>query len=315
MDARTPSVEPTPPPNLRRVRLKPTPATPETNAQTLSTSQTASPAASTPDTPRFARKRQMSAFEVFQRNTRGDPNDVPGASLPESRLDPDPLDAGRGASNAEPERPNESHLPLYFSRGTRRERKKKSEGRARDAPRTSFFSAETTTEWPLRSRAFAVGDAAKPVSTPHSECSECVEKDAAIARLTAQLSRLRARLGAVETLAERQAERETVSEHDLSRLERKLRAYREALRKHAGGTHSPSSSSDAGPSRGDPWGSRGDGDEGESLGQFPRGASEDELGLHKVHGGTRFRAPSPRGTGTGTERVGDDDADRGTMRE
>ena len=300
MDPRFPGVEPTPPPNLRRVKLRPTAATPKTNARTLGNGQTASPAASTPGTPRFARKTQMSAFEVFERNARGDPSEVPESSPHAARVSPEPLEAGRGVPNAGAERPREEDLP--FSRG-------KPDRARRAAARTS---SEETTTVPSRSR-HAVGGEIHAVSppdpNPHAACRECAEKDAAIARLTAQLARLRGCLGAVETLAERQAERETSSEHDLSRLERKLLAYREALRKHA--ETSPESSSDACPS---PGGSRG-GDERERRGRFPRVASGDELGLHKVHGGTRYRARASRGTGTGTQKIYGDDVDDGTMRE
>ena len=312
MDAHSPSVEPTPPPNLRRVRLKPAPATPETNARTLADSQqTASPAASTPETPRFARKRQMSAFEVFEKNTRGDRNDIPESSHFSARV---ALEAGRGAPNAEAERVPEEHLP--FSR-REEERAKTSSEETAAVPSRAHVAA--------RGGAVAIEAALPPESLalpdPHHACRECAEKDAAIARLAAQLSRLGGFLRAIETLAERQAEHETSSEHHLSRLERKLRAYRETLRKYA--ETSPESSSDACPSP-SPWGSRcpspspfasGGGEERASRGRFPRVASKDELGLHKVHGGTRYRAPSPPGTGTGMERVRGDDADDGTMRE
>ena len=294
MDARDNRVSPTPPPNLRRVRLKPAPVTPETNAR----SQNASPASSTPNTPRFARKKQMSAFEVFEKNARVEPNDVPGASRPAARV---ALEAGLGAPpGAEAERGPPVEAPPFSRKG-------KDEQKGGEAAK--LVSSEETA-----------------AVHPHDACLACAEKDAAIAHLTAQLSRLRGFLSAVETLAERQAERETSSEHDLSRLERKLRAYREALQKCAG--TSPESSSEACPCP-SPWGSRG-GDERASTGcsdasrgRFPRVASEDQLGLHKVHGGTRYRVPSPpgtetgtwTGTGTGTGGIYGDDADDGTMRE
>ena len=310
MDAHSPSVEPTPPPNLRRVRLKPTPATPETNARTLADSQqTASPAASTPETPRFARKRQMSAFEVFEKNTRGDRNDIPESSHFSARV---ALEAGRGAPNAEAG--TRERLP--FSR-REEERAKTSSEETAAVPSRAHVAA--------RGGAVAIEAALPPealaLSDPHHACRECAEKDAAIARLAAQVSRLGGFLRAIETLAERQAEHETSSEHHLSRLERKLRAYRETLRKYA--ETSPESSFDACPSP-SPWGSRcpspspfasGGGEERASRGRFPRVASKDELGLHKVHGGTRYRAPSLPGTGMGMERVRGDDADDGTMRE
>lgn len=322
MDAHSPSVEPTPPPNLRRVRLKPTPATPETNARTLADSQqTASPAASTPETPRFARKRQMSAFEVFEKNTRGDRNDIAEPSHPSARV---ALEAGRDAPNAEAERPPEEHLP--FSPGEEERAKTRKEAR-----KEARASSEETAAVPSRAHVAARGGAvaieagpppeALALPDPHHACRECAEKDAAIARLAAELSRLGGFLRAIETLAERQAEHETSSDHHLSRLERKLRAYRETLQKYA--EISPESSSDACPSP-SPWGSRcpspspfasGGGGERASRGRFPRVASKDELGLHKVHGGTRYRAPSLPGTGMGMERVRGDDADDGTMRE
>lgn len=323
MDAHSPTVEPTPPPNLRRVRLKPTPATPETNVRTLASQQTASPAASTPETPRFARKRQMSAFEVFEKNTRGDRNDILEPSHPSARL---ALEAGRGAPNAEAERvPEEQALP-FFSRGEEEQTKTRNEAR-----KEARASSEETAAVPSRAHVAARGgavtiEAVSPLEAlaspdPHHACRECAEKDAAIARLAEQRSRLGGFLRAIETLAERQAERETSIEKHLTRLERKLRAYRETLRKYA--EISPESSSDASPSP-SPWGSRcpspsplasGGGGERASRGRFPRVASEDQLGLHKVHGGTRYRAPSLPGTGMGTKRVCGDDADDGRMRE
>jgi hypothetical protein len=289
MDARDNRVSPTPPPNLRRVRLRPAPVTPETNAR----GQNVSPASSTPNAPRFARTKQMSAFEPFEENPRVEPNDVPGASRPAARV---ALEAGLGAPpGAEPERGPPVEAPP-FSRKGKDEQKSSEEG---------LVSSQETA-----------------AVHPHDACLACAEKDAAITHLTTQLWRLRGFLSAVETLAERQAERETSSEHDLSRLERKLLAYREALRKCAG--TSPESSSEGCPSP-SPWRSRG-GDERASTGcsdasrgRFPRVASEDQLGLHKVHGGTRYRVPSPPGTGTGTGTgtggICGEDADEGTMRE
>ena len=79
------------------------------------------------------------------------------------------------------------------------------------------------------------------------------EKDAAVARLAEQRRASAVSLRATETLAERQAERETSIEKHLTRLERKVQAYRETLRKYA--EISRESSSDASPSP-SPWGSR-----------------------------------------------------------
>ena len=210
MDAHSPTVEPTPPPNLRRVRLKPTPATPETNVRTLASQQTASPAASTPETPRFARKRQMSAFEVFEKNTRGDRNDILEPSHPSARL---ALEAGRGAPNAEAERvPEEQALP-FFSRGEEEQAKTRNEAR-----KELRASSEETAAVPSRAHVAARGgavaiEAVSPLEAlaspdPHHACRECAEKDAAIARLAEQRSRLGGFLRAIETLAERQAERD-----------------------------------------------------------------------------------------------------------
>jgi len=134
---------------------------------------------------------------------------------------------------------------------------------------------------------------------------ECAAKDALIAQLNLQLTRLRGCLCAIETLAERQASHESSSEHDLLRLERKLQAYREALRKCTGA--SPESDI-SGPSL-SPWGSIDEelgmgetGTTGTGMPKFPRRVpSGDELGLHKVHGGSRYEPSLDHRHRTGME--------------
>lgn len=289
----------TSPVNLRRVKLKPTPVTPETNAGQATTSSfppnSTSPAGSTPDTPRFARIRQRSTFE---RN-----GESGGMNM---------KDDVSNTVNVVPTAGQALSRPTTTTPKVAKDEKLEKEQAVRN---TTQRDANAN----LCSDCKPVIPVTDSVNASCASCIElkiqCVSKDTQIAHLTLQLTRLRGCLVAIETLAEKQASHESSSEHDLQKLERKLRLYREALR--ATGL-SPESSCPVSP-----WGSLGAlGEVGTEMGTLGMGVprripSRDELGLHKVHGGTRFE---PR-AGTGMEtRAGihddeTDETDESKMRE
>ena len=172
----------------------------------------------------------------------------------------------------------------------------------RDDPRPSEPRA-TATETDLAERAEkAAGEDTSAPPPPCARCAElasiCASKDAELATLTANLARLSGCLCAVGEAAERQAAHERGGERALASLEKKLDAYREALRRCSAegrvpaecllDAASPGCSSSGGDGDGD-----GDGDgtsvpAGTSAGtpkKHRRGLSGDALGVHKVHGG------------------------------
>ena len=171
----------------------------------------------------------------------------------------------------------------------------------RDDPRPSEPRA-TATETDLAERAEKAAGEDTSAPPPCARCAElasiCASKDAELATLTANLARLSGCLCAVGEAAERQAAHERGGERALASLEKKLDAYREALRRCSAegrvpaecllDAASPGCSSSGGDGDGD-----GDGDgtsvpAGTSAGtpkKHRRGLSGDALGVHKVHGG------------------------------
>ena len=120
--------------------------------------------------------------------------------------------------------------------------------------------------------------------------ARCAAADAAARHLSATLDRLRSTLDAVESLAERQAAHEQGSERHLNALESKLDSYRDALRRFT--SVSPGDSLEHSPSRAEH--ERGSvPDRGRGRGGLRRERSTDALGVHKVHGGTRYEAYLP----------------------
>jgi hypothetical protein len=238
------------PPNLRRVRLKPS-ARDDPGAEAAPrpprapSAEGPASAGSPPDPPRFARLSQGSAFDVHAASAR-------------ARSPP------------------------------------------RDDPRPSEPRA-TATATDLAERAEkAAGEDTSAPPPPCARCAElasiCASKDAELATLTANLARLSGCLCAVGEAAERQAAHERGGERALASLEKKLDAYREALRRCSAegrvpaecllDAASPGCSSSGGDGDGD-----GDGTSvpaGTSAGtpkKHRRGLSGDALGVHKVHGG------------------------------
>lgn len=129
--------------------------------------------------------------------------------------------------------------------------------------------------------------------------ARCAAADAAARHLSATLDRLRSTLDAVESLAERQAAHEQGSERHLHALERKLDSYRDALRRFT--SVSPGDSLDHSPTRAEPERGSGSGSgPGRGRGGHRRERSTDALGVHKVHGGTRYEGYLPEKHG---ERV------------
>lgn len=133
-----------------------------------------------------------------------------------------------------------------------------------------------------------------PDDTTCEHCAElaarCAAADAAARHLSATLDRLRSTLDAVESLAERQAAHEQGSERHLNALESKLDSYRDALRRFT--SVSPGDSLEHSPSRAEH--ERGSvPDRGRGRGGLRRERSTDALGVHKVHGGTRYEAYLP----------------------
>lgn len=297
-------------PNLRRVKLKPSPVSPEGTvaAQAAASSSLtpggnplSSPVGSTPNTPRFARTRQRSSFEF-------DINDVV-------------VQTGVGTTQTTPQLVRPSVPP---TRGPTASEQGDAVGKGEESPPPFAFSS-------AKSKTKTSADPKQVQHNSDASCSHCMElvkqcvaKDTQISNLTSQLTRLRSCLVAIETCAEKQARHESSSEHDLQKLERKLFLYREALR--ASGMSPESSDISLGqggvPS---PWGSLervGDGELGtETLGMETQTRAlaktksvpkpGDELGIHKVHGGTRFGA----GTGTGIRDARHDETDESGMSE
>ena len=185
MDAHSPTVEPTPPPNLRRVGLKPTPATPNERADPRQNNRVPG-GLDAGDAP-FHGKRQMSAFEVFEKNTRGDRNDILEPSHPSARRAPR---LGAAPRTRRRTRSRKTRFPL-FREGRRNKRKREA------SEKRSRASSEETAAVPSRAhvaaRGGAVVEAVSPLEAlaspdPHHACRECARRGHRASRRAASRS-------------------------------------------------------------------------------------------------------------------------------